>query len=288
MSIQVDEVENKRKMARGELYHAFSPELTADRARCEHACKRYASAGEVPRRRLVELWRDIAGDTTPLPPPAPTPEADDALFEDEPWVAGPIHIDYGYNVKLGQNVFINFNCTILDTCLVTIGSRTLFGPNVSLYSGTHPLDPLVRNGTKGPELGGEIHIGEDCWLGGNVTVLPGVTIGRGSTVGAGSVVTKDVPPFHVVAGNPARILKKIETEMDPEQAAAKKAAADTGPGGMMTAEDVLHGMQAHGAEVEMREQAEQEEASHSVDEEKFWRAFASSEKGAAEAGAYKQ
>lgn len=87
-------------------------------------------------------------------------------------------------------MFINFNCTILDTCLVTIGARTLFGPNVSLYSATHPLDPDVRNGTKGPETGKEIHIGEDCWIGGSVIVLPGVTIGNGAVVGAGSVVTK--------------------------------------------------------------------------------------------------
>ena len=72
---------------------------------------------------------------------------------------------------------------------MTIGDRTLFAPNISLYSGTHPLDPEVRNGTQGPEMGGEIHIEEDCWLGGNVTVLPGVRIGKGSVVGAGSVVT---------------------------------------------------------------------------------------------------
>ena len=102
----------------------------------------------------------------------------------------PVHIDYGTNVRIGQGVFINFNCTILDTCLVTIGARTLVGPNVSLYSGTHPLDPVLRNGTKGPELGGEIHIGEDVWIGGNAIILPGVTVGKGAVIGAGSVVTK--------------------------------------------------------------------------------------------------
>jgi acetyltransferase-like isoleucine patch superfamily enzyme len=90
-------------------------------------------------------------------------------------------------------VFINSNCVIIDTCLVTIGARTLLGPNVSLYSGTHPLDPALRNGTEGPETGKEIHIGEDCWLAGNVIVLPGVTIGKGATIGAGSVVTKVCP-----------------------------------------------------------------------------------------------
>ena len=107
-----------------------------------------------------------------------------------PWVHAPVHIDYGTNLKVGEGVFINFNCTFLDTCTITIGARTLLGPNVSLFSGTHPLDPLVRQGTQGPELGKEITIGEDCWIGGNVSILPGVRLGRGVVVGAGSVVTK--------------------------------------------------------------------------------------------------
>jgi len=101
---------------------------------------------------------------------------------------------------------------------------------VSFYSGTHPLDPALRNGLVGPELGKPITIGEDCWIGGNAVILPGVTIGRGSTIGAGSVVTKDVPPFHVAAGNPARLIRKIVTAMDPEsttsEVPANKAVAD--------------------------------------------------------------
>lgn len=99
-------------------------------------------------------------------------------------------MDYGTNVKVGSNVFINVNCTIIDTCTVSIGSRTLVGPNVSFFSGTHPLDPDLRNGTNGPELGKPITIGNDCWIAGNVIILPGVTIGDGCTIGAGSVVTK--------------------------------------------------------------------------------------------------
>ena len=93
-------------------------------------------------------------------------------------------------MKLGANVFTNVNCIIADTCLVTIGARTLLGPNISLFSAAHPLIPAVRNDTKGPEVVKEVHIGEHCWLGGNVVVLPGVTIGKGATIGAGSVVTK--------------------------------------------------------------------------------------------------
>jgi acetyltransferase-like isoleucine patch superfamily enzyme len=126
-------------------------------------------------------------------------------------------MDYGFNVRFGKNVFVNFNSVFLDTCLITIGSRTLVGPNVSFFSATHPLDPAVRNGTQGPETGKEIHIGEDCWIGGNAIILPGVTIGKGCTVGAGSVVTKSVPDFTLVAGNPAKVIRKIETAMDPTQ-----------------------------------------------------------------------
>ncbi|KAF2846435.1 maltose O-acetyltransferas-like protein [Plenodomus tracheiphilus IPT5] len=209
--------ENKQRMARGDLYHAFTPELNAERARCKRACARYNNAGDVPRRQLTELFRDIIQDKTPLPPPSATPEEDDKQFENDPWIEPPLAMDYGYNVRLGANVFINFNSVFLDTCLTTIGSRTLVGPNVSFYSATHPLDPALRNGTSGPELGKEIHVGEDCWIGGNVSILPGVTIGKGSVVGAGSVVTKNVPDFTVVAGNPARVIRKIETGMNPSQ-----------------------------------------------------------------------
>ncbi|EUC48001.1 hypothetical protein COCMIDRAFT_88566 [Bipolaris oryzae ATCC 44560] len=209
--------ENKKRMARGELYHAFTPELVAERARCKHAWNRYNNAGDVPRRKLTELFRDVIQDKTPLPPQAQTAEEDDKLFENDPWIEPPMAMDYGYNVRLGENVFINFNSVFLDTCLITIGSRTLVGPNCSFYSGTHPLDPALRNGTQGPELGKEIHVGEDCWIGGNVCILPGVTIGKGSVVGAGSVVTKNVPDFTVVAGNPAKFIRKVETSMDPAQ-----------------------------------------------------------------------
>ncbi|KAJ4298179.1 hypothetical protein N0V90_006078 [Kalmusia sp. IMI 367209] len=243
--------ENKRKMLRGELYHAFVPELVADRARCTHACARYNNAGDVPRRRLTELFRDVLCDKTALPPSAATPEEDDRLFEDDPWVQSPVNMDYGYNVKLGKNVFINFNATFLDTCEISVGSRTLVGPNVSFYSGTHPLDPIIRQGTKGPELGKEIHIGEDCWIGGNVVILPGVNIGRGSVVGAGSVVTKSVPDFTVVAGNPAKIIRKIETAMDPTSGIEWKGwAAD----------------EAQGAEVPMAEMGDRDEAVQTLPE----------------------
>ncbi|RAH70440.1 sugar O-acetyltransferase [Aspergillus aculeatinus CBS 121060] len=165
-------------------------ELVAARARCQRACRRFNNAGEVSRRQMLELWKDILNDQTPLPPPQEDPLDDDIQLEHYPWIEPPFRIDYGHNLKVGEGAFINFDAVIIDTSSITIGARTLIGPRVSLYSGTHPLDPVERNGFKGPQIGKEIRIGEDCWLAGNVTVLPGVTIGKGAVIGAGSVVNK--------------------------------------------------------------------------------------------------
>jgi acetyltransferase-like isoleucine patch superfamily enzyme len=184
----------------------------------------------------------INGDKTPLPTVDPNPERDAAQFSSEPWIEPPLHIDYGTNVKLSPGCFINFNCTILDTCTVSVGARTLVGPNVSFFSGTHPLDPAVRRGIEGPELGKPVIVEDDCWIAGNVIVLPGVTIGRGSTIGAGSVVTKSIPPFSVAAGNPAKVIRKVVTSMDPEQAQGVENGSIDG---------------GEGAEVPMKEEAEQ-------------------------------
>lgn len=133
----------------------------------------------------------IIQDTRPMPPVIEDEDEDAKQFDaTDPWVEPPIRMDYGYNVSAGPGAFINFNAVFLDTCKITIGARVLIGSNCSFYSGTHPLDPALRNGTAGPELGKPIEIGEDSWLGGNVTVLPGVKVGRGCVLGAGSVVTK--------------------------------------------------------------------------------------------------
>lgn len=126
-----------------------------------------------------------------MPPLLENPDEDAAQFDaTDPWVEPPLHADYGYNVDIAPGAFVNFNSTFIDTCRITIGARTLVAPSVSFYSGTHPLSPAIRQGTKGPEMGKEIHVGEDCWIGGNAIILPGITVGNGAVVGAGSVVTK--------------------------------------------------------------------------------------------------
>ncbi|TQS37238.1 hypothetical protein Golomagni_02297 [Golovinomyces magnicellulatus] len=239
----INEEENFERMLKGELYYAFVPNLIAMRERCQIACKNFNRYEGGSRREKVRLWREyrlnfffsfnscpcccvlkanrnvsVIHDKSIMPITNASEKEDLALFQGDPIIDGSINVDYGFNLsifspyanRLGKGVYINFNCTFLDTCLISIGSRTLIGPNCSFFTATHPLDPFLRNGVRGPELGAPITIGEDCWFGGNVTVCPGVTIGRGVSVGAGSVVTKDVPPFHLVAGNPAKILKKIE------------------------------------------------------------------------------
>jgi len=105
-------------------------------------------------------------------------------------------------------VFFNFNCVVLDVTPVTIGDRTMFGPNVQIYTATHPIEAVAR--ATGKELGKPITIGEDVWVGGNVTICPGVTIGSRSVIGAGSVVTRDVPEDVFAAGNPCKTIKAIE------------------------------------------------------------------------------
>lgn len=122
-------------------------------------------------------------------------------------VLPPLRCDYGKHMFVGKDVFINYNFTVLDVCRVTIGDRTLIGPNVSVYAAGHPIAPEDR--ATAWEYGAEVHIGEDVWIGGSCVILLGVTIGDGAVVGAGSVVTRDVPPNTIVAGNPARVLREI-------------------------------------------------------------------------------
>ncbi len=119
----------------------------------------------------------------------------------------PFRCDYGCNIEVGENFFANFNLTILDEARVTIGNNAFIGPNVSIYTACHPIEPSERN--TGVEWAEPVVIGDNVWIGGSVTILPGVTIGSNCVIGAGAVVTHDIPDGVVAAGNPARIIKSI-------------------------------------------------------------------------------
>ncbi|KAJ3049536.1 hypothetical protein HK097_009469 [Rhizophlyctis rosea] len=184
--------EQCRKMLAGEFYEAWDPYLVEARKKAHTICRDYNSTNatggdEVQRNRIRELFGKVG---------------------ENPYIEPPFKCDYGANIEIGDNVYMNFNTTILDCAKVTIGSNVMFAPNVSLYAATHPTDPVLRN--QGKEMAYPITIGKGSWIGGNVVILPGITIGEGVTVGAGSVVTKDVPDYCVVVGNPARIVKRLE------------------------------------------------------------------------------
>lgn len=122
-----------------------------------------------------------------------------------------LRVDYGYNISMGNNVVMNFNCVILDCAPVSIGDDSMFAPGVQIYAATHPLSPKHRklSGNQYYELAFPVKIGSNVWVGGNAVILPGVVIGDNAVIGAGSVVTRDVPPNVVVAGNPAKVIREI-------------------------------------------------------------------------------
>ncbi|HMN11685.1 MAG TPA: sugar O-acetyltransferase, partial [Bellilinea sp.] len=126
-------------------------------------------------------------------------------------VRGPFFCDYGKNITLGDGVYFNFNCVILDVCPVKIGSRSMFGPGVQILTALHPIDAEER--ATWVEYGSPITIGEDVWVGGGAIICPGVTVGNRSIIGAGAVVTKNVPDDVIVAGNPAKIIRRLKPEI---------------------------------------------------------------------------
>jgi maltose O-acetyltransferase len=175
-------------MLAGELYLAADPQLIAERQACERALAAYnREPDEAERARMMH---ELLG-----------------AFGHESYVRPPFFCDYGYNITLGDNVFMNFNCVVLDVVPVTIGNRVQMASAVQLLAADHPLDAAER--AAGPELGRPITIEDDAWLGGGAIVCPGVTIGRGSVIGAGSVVTRDIPPGVVAVGNPCRVVREL-------------------------------------------------------------------------------
>ncbi len=178
------------KMLAGELYDPFDPDLMAARERARdlcHALNQSRESEQDERRRLLTELLGAGGDSV--------------------WMQPPFYCDYGSNILLGERVYFNFNCVVLDVCEVRIGDYTLFGAGVQILTPLHPFDSQLR---REQEFGKPIEIGADVWVGGGALILAGVRIGSRSVIGAGSVVTRDVPEGVLAAGNPCRVIRDAE------------------------------------------------------------------------------
>lgn len=182
--------EMKERMLRGELYLAGDPELAAAHARAQELLERYNATAHAAREERDELLRLLLG------------EVGEGVV-----VKPPFRCDYGSQIAMGARTFLNYGCVLLDVAPIRIGADCQLATGVQLLTATHPIDPEPRR--LGWEYAEPIVIGDNVWLGGAVVVCPGVTIGDDTVVGAGAVVTKDLPPCVVAAGNPARVLREI-------------------------------------------------------------------------------
>jgi maltose O-acetyltransferase len=179
----------KERMLAGERYNCLDPDLKAERQRAKELVRLHNLAEGVPERQAI--LQELLGQL-----------GQGSIIE------SPFYCAYGQNIHIGDHVYLNSQCTILDCNEVRIGHHVMIGPTVQMYTAAHVLQAEARN--QGWEVAKPIVIEDNVWLGGGAILLPGVTIGQNAVVGAGSVVTRDVPENAVVAGNPARVIREIE------------------------------------------------------------------------------
>ena len=179
----------KEKMLAGEIYNCLDPDLEAERQKIKRLLRLYNLTEALPERRAI--LQQVLGQI-----------GQDSIIEP------PFHCVYGQNIYLGDHVFLNFLCTILDCNEVHIGHHVMIGPGVQIYTAAHLLQAEPR--IQGLEEAKPIVIEDRVWIGGSAILLPGVRIGRNAVVGAGAVVSRNVPANTVVAGNPARVIREIE------------------------------------------------------------------------------
>lgn len=181
----------KEKMIAGELYFSADPELVADRAFAREQMRLINQEADDTIRE--QLLKETFGQV-----------------KNRIYMEANVRFDYGYNIFVGKNFYANFDSVFLDVCPITFGDNCMLGPNVKLYTATHPLNPVKRN--SGLEDGAPITVGDNAWIGGGATLLAGVTLGDNVVVGAGSVVTKSFPDNVVIAGNPAQVIRDLGEE----------------------------------------------------------------------------
>lgn len=193
-----------QKMIDGELYCKYDKELRSKHINARKLCHQYNNTEPDDYELREKILHDLF------------PNAGKGLEMTE-----PIHCDYGFNCYFGENVFFNCYSAILDVCPVHVGSRTLFGPYCGIFTASHPNDFSIR--ATELEFGKPITIGEDCFVGGRVSFVPGVKVGDRVVIGTGSVVCKDIPSDCIAVGNPCKVIKSLNNP-DERNAAAKQYA----------------------------------------------------------------
>ncbi|EKG10168.1 hypothetical protein MPH_12768 [Macrophomina phaseolina MS6] len=190
--------EQYEKMISGMLYDSSDATLSAARFKARAWCHTYNTTFPASATDLAALQADRLAQLRAIL---------GHVGDDAAYIEPPLLLDYGCNVRLGARFYANFNLTVLDCALVTVGDRVMCGPNVTICAATHETD--VHSRRQDIEYARPVVIGHDCWIGANAIVLPGVTIGDGCTIAAGAVVTKDVPAWSVAMGTPARVVRKV-------------------------------------------------------------------------------
>ena len=181
----------KEKMLAGEYYSATDPELVRELNETKDIIQQYNNLRPSDTQGRFEILKNLIGK----------------MADDNALIIQPFFCDYGKHIRVGKRFFANFNFTVLDEAYVTIGDDCFIGPNVSIYTACHSTNPIERNSRK--EWALPVTIGNNVWIGGSVTILPGVTIGDNVTIGAGSVVVKDIPSNVIAVGNPCRVIKRL-------------------------------------------------------------------------------
>ena len=181
----------KEKMLAGEYYSAIDPELVRELNETKDIIQQYNNLRPSDTQGPFEILKNLIGK----------------MADDNALIIQPFFCDYGKHIRLGKRFFANFNFTVLDEAYVTIGDDCFIGPNVSIYTACHSTNPIERNSRK--EWALPVTIGNNVWIGGSVTILPGVTIGDNVTIGAGAVVVKDIPSNVIAVGNPCRVIKRL-------------------------------------------------------------------------------
>lgn len=180
----------KEKMISGQLYYSFDKELYELRIKAREINEEFNRTPVKEEEKRKAIIQKLFGS-----------------IKENIYVEPTFHCDYGFNIHVGNNFYMNFDCVILDACEVKIGDNCMIAPKVGIFTATHPIDAVTRN--SGLEYAKPITIGNNCWIGGNSTINPGVILGDNVVVASGSVVTKSFESNVVIAGNPARVIKII-------------------------------------------------------------------------------